>query len=417
VTETVITAIAAINALGSDLGAFARGLRTGRSAITSAGARLPAAARTTAGAWLDGFDGPDWPGVHGFDETTSRTLLKTAGRCAIPARTAVCVAQRAVTDARLSTAERDRTALIVAGNNLGLGYQARALAAFERGVIKPSHALTCLDTDAIGAISECAGIHAEAWTVGAASASGTVAVLAAARLIAAGQAEHCLVVAPMAELSAAELRALRDSGAMAHSRYLDEPHRLCRPFDRDRQGLVYGQGAAAVLVESAPTAARRARRPLARILGGGQYLDARRGTEPDPAGQANAMGAALDAAGLAAREVTYVNAHATGSAVGDPAEAAALRKVFGRRSRPVVNATKALIGHCMSGAGLQELIATLIQMTEGFVHPNPNLDEPIDDAPELAARTAEAARIDVAMSNSFAFSGINASVVLGRPGM
>lgn len=414
-TEPVITAVAAINALGSEVDAFALGLRAGRSAITSAGTRLPPEARVAAGAWLDGFDRPDWPRVYGFDEAESHRLLKAAGRCAIPARSAACVALDALSTASLSDEEKDRTVLIVAGNNLALGYQAEALAAFERGALKPSHALTCLDTDAIGAISACAGIHGEAWTIGAASASGTVAVLMAARLIAAAQAEHCLVVAPMTELSPAEFRALRDSGAMAHLRFLDEPDRLCRPFDQERQGLVYGQGAAAVLVESAEAARRRGRPALARILGGGQHLDGRRGTEPDPGGQAAAMRAALDAAGLAAGEVDYLNAHATGSAVGDPAEAFAIGQVFGRRSGPVVNATKALIGHCMTAAGLQELVATVIQMREGFIHPNPNLDRPIDQAPELAPRTATPARIEVAMSNSFAFSGINASVVIGRP--
>ncbi|HEX7995073.1 MAG TPA: beta-ketoacyl synthase N-terminal-like domain-containing protein, partial [Streptosporangiaceae bacterium] len=240
------------------------------------------------------------------------------------------------------------------------------------------------------------------------SASSALAVIAAARLVAEGHAQRCLVVAPHCELSPAEFRALHDSGAMAHHAFLDQPHRVCRPFDQDRQGFVYGQGAAAVLLERTGPGIE----PLALILGHGQRLDGRRGTEPNPAGQAAAIRAALLAARLRPGEVDYVNTHGTGSPAGDVSEAKAVYEVFG--SGPWINSTKPLLGHCMGAAGLQELIATILQLRHGFVHPNPNLELPLDIPLRFAGHTASAARIRVAVSNSFAFSGINASIVVGE---
>jgi acyl transferase domain-containing protein len=139
-------------------------------------------------------------------------------------------------------------------------------------------------------------------------------------------------------------------------------------------------------------------------------------TEPDPAGQARAMSQALARADLTPADVDYVNAHATGSVVGDQSEAAALLTAFGPGRRPLVNSTKALIGHCLSAGGLLELIATVLQMRDGFVHANPNLAHSVEPRLALAGRTAATAPMRVALSNSFAFGGISASVVLtGSP--
>ncbi len=323
----------------------------------------------------------------------------------------------AVRDAGLSPAEREGTGLVVAGNNLALGYHAEVSRAFadRPGSVRPSHALTHLDTDVIGVVAEATGVTAEGWQAGAASASGTVGVILASRLVAAGLLPRCLVVAPVTELSAAELRAFHTSGAMAGA--CEDPVRACRPFDRRRQGFVYGQGAAAVLVEDGGVAAARGAEPLASVAGHGQRLDGRRGTAPDPAGQAAALRAALGSAGVTPGEVDYVNAHGTGSVAGDEAEARALAEVFGgsRGGGPPVNATKALVGHCMGAAGLLEVVAVLLQMRDGFLHPNPNLDESLDPALPLAGRTAVPAAIGTAVSNSVAFSGINCALVLNAP--
>jgi malonyl-ACP decarboxylase len=361
-----------------------------------------------AGPLLGQFRAADWA-RRWLAEPEASAVAKIAARTALPAATACCVAAQALGGAGLGERDRDRTALIVAGNNLALDYQARTVLEYRDAPrsIRPSHALTCLDTDAVGAVSATTGVRGEGWTIGAASASGGLALIAAARLLLLGEADHCLVVAPAAELSAAEEAALRHAGALAG------PGETCRPFDTGRSGFVRGQAAAAIVLERTADAERRGASVLARLTGYGLRLDGRRGTEPDPAGQSAAMTAALRRAGLVPRDIDYVNTHGTGSRAGDVSEATALRSVFGGGPTvPHVNATKALVGHCLSAAGLVEAVATVLQLRDGFVHANPNLWEPVDAGIGLVGRAAVSATLRTAVSNSFAFGGINVSVVL-----
>jgi malonyl-ACP decarboxylase len=407
-----VTAASVLSPLADDLDGFTAALLAGRSAVqlspTDGGSGLPVAA-------LDGFALADWARRHLPDDpATTARLRKVAGRAALPARTAACVALRAVRDSGLS---RDRladgTALLVAGSNLALAHQAETVLGHDRapGRLRASYALTHLDVDVVGVVSELTGIRGEGWTLGGASASGTLALVQAARTIAAGWAERVLVVAPAAELSPVEAESFRRTGALAHEHLRAEPTRMCRPFDRDRQGFVRGQAAAAVVLERADAARERGAGVLAEIAGHGQRLDARRGTEPDAEGQAAAMRAALATAGLAPGDIDYVNAHGTGSVLGDETEAASLHKVFGGCTGLRVNSTKPLTGHCLSAAGLVEAVATIAQLRAGSVHPNPNLEHPVADLP-WAGRTAERRPLRTALSNSFAFGGINASVVI-----
>lgn len=127
------------------------------------------------------------------------------------------------------------------------------------------------------------------------------------------------------------------------------------------------------------------------------------------------MRAAIAAAGIAAPAIGYVNAHATGSMLGDETECAALRQVLGGQAAGArVNSTKALVGHGLTAAGAVEAIATLLQLNGGFIHPNPLLRDPIDPALRFAGAAAEPMRCDTALSNGFAFGGFNTCVVLRR---
>ncbi len=283
-----------------------------------------------------------------------------AGRGPLPARSAVEVAVAAI--AGLAPAQLEDAALFVAGNNLALDYHAQVWQRFREppNSVRPSHALSYLDTDVVGAVSAATGIRGEGCTVGGASASGTLAVIAASRLIRSGEADACVVVAPANGLSGAERQALLASGAMTEG--------VCRPFDVERDGFVFRPAAAAVVLQ-------RDGEPLAWLTGHGQRLDGRRGTEPDATGQATALRRALADAGIAPSEVDYVNAHGTGSVAGDAVEAAALVDVFG--TGPLVNSTNGLVGHGLGAAGLTELVATVLQLRGGFVHGNPNLRGPV----------------------------------------
>jgi malonyl-ACP decarboxylase len=317
--------------------------------------------------------------------------------------------------ARLPVGER--TGLLVAGANLALAHQAGTVLGHDRrpGGLRASYALTHLDVDVTGVVSELTGIRREGWAVGAGSASGTVAVIQAARMLAEGWLDQCLVVAPLAELSATELEAFRRTGALAEPGPHEAPQTLCRPFDVRRSGFVYGQAAAAVVLERTASPAARGVRPLAEVAGYGQVLDAHRGTEPNSAGQVAAIRAALSAAGASPGDVDYVNAHGTGSVLGDATEARSLRTVFAGHL-PLVNSTKAMVGHCMAAAGVVELVATVLQMGAGVCHPNPHLDTPLDDDLALLGRRAEAHPVRVALSTSFAFGGVSAALLLRAAG-
>lgn len=412
--DVAITGASVLNTLADSLDGFAEALFAGRSGVRATDApgeqeALPAA--------LLSFDLADWIARNLPSGAASSDVLAGLGRrVAPPAGTAACVAEDALRAAEVADQDRAQCALIVAGNNLALDYQARTTLGFaERpGSLRPSHAVTHLDFDAVGTVSAVTGVRAEGCTVGAASASSAVAVMHAARLVCTGWVPRCLVVAPLAELAGAELRALRLAGALAGLDDGDDPAAVCRPFDRGRRGFVYGQGAAAIVLQRGADSRREGARVLAYLDGFGQRLDGRRGTEPDRAGQVAAMIAAIRSAGLTAADIDYVNAHATGSMLGDEVEAAALLELFGADGPPV-NSTKPMVGHCLSGAGLQELIATALQLRAGTCHPNPNLDRPLERAPNLVGGQPLPGEFGVALTNNLAFDGLNASIVLTHP--
>jgi malonyl-ACP decarboxylase len=193
---------------------------------------------------------------------------------------------------------------------------------------------------------------------------------------------------------------------------------VCRPFDRTGQGFVPGLAGGCVVLESADAAEARGRRPRVAVAGGAMTLDANSRLDPSAAGEARAIRAALADADLAPERVDYVNTHGTGSELGDVAELRALDLAFGAHAlRLRLNATKGLTGHCLSSAGVIECIATAIQLEQGFLHPNPKLDEPISDRHRFVGRAAETCAAEVAISNNFAFGGINTAVVLVERGL
>lgn len=405
--DVVISSAAVLTSVADTIAGFTTALRNGWSGVRSVS--LPDSARVRVAAFLTA-DSDDVGSVLGTQRAARLRAL--THRCALPARAAARAGWEAALAAELGPAELARTAVVVGGNNLALGHQARAVTRMEcgDGKVLPSYALTHLDTDIVGVISELAGATAEGYTIGGASASGTLALIHACRLLALDAADHCLVIGALSELSTAEYRALHDSGAMASGAAMP-PVAVCRPFDRQRCGFVHGHGAGAVVLERQSTALRRGVRPWAAVIGYAQQLDGKRGTAPQPASQAETITAALRSAGLSPSEVDYVNAHATGSVLGDRSEAEALASVFGG-ARPLVNATKELTGHCLAGSGLIEAVATAIQLREGFCHPNPNLTEPADPRLAYAGPKAVDVPLSAAISTSFAFSGINAAMVI-----
>jgi len=184
----------------------------------------------------------------------------------------------------------------------------------------------------------------------------------------------------------------------------------CRPFSKNRLGLILGEGAAMLVLETLEHALARGAKIYAELAGFGMSADAHHLTNPLPEGAARAMNDALDDAGLSREQINYVNAHGTGTPANDSAETRALRQVFGSHAdRLAVSSTKSMHGHALGAAGALEAAATILALHGNFIPPTANFLEldPVCDL-DVVPNEARAAQIEAALSNSFAFGGLNA---------
>jgi 3-oxoacyl-[acyl-carrier-protein] synthase II len=255
-----------------------------------------------------------------------------------------------------------------------------------------------------------AGVH----TPVSACASGAEAVAYGTDMIRRGRADVVVVGGTEACLHPLPLAAF--AAMMALSKREDEPTRASRPYDKGRDGFVFGEGAACLVLESAEHAAARGARVYAEVAGAGLTSDAHHIAQPDPvgAGAARAMRAALDDADASPADVVHLNAHATSTPQGDVAEAAAIRGALGADADHVaVSATKSMTGHLLGAAGAVESVATVLALYHRTAPPTTNLDDPDDDVDldvvRNEPRTLPAGDL-VALNNSFGFGGHNVAV-------
>ena len=245
-----------------------------------------------------------------------------------------------------------------------------------------------------------------------ACSSGSEAIAHAWRLIATGEADVVVAGGVEGQIDAVPIASFAMMRAMSTRN--DEPERASRPFDRDRDGFVFGEAGAVLVLESEEHARCRGADIHGRILGAGITSDAYHIVAPDPqgAGIARAMRKALDTAGLSGADVDHVNAHATSTSVGDASEAAAIAAVAGQAS---VYAPKSALGHSIGAVGALEAILTVLTVREQIVPPTLNLDnqDPAVDL-DVVAGSPRRQRIDYALSNSIGFGGHNVALAVGR---
>ncbi|MBD5558036.1 MAG: beta-ketoacyl-[acyl-carrier-protein] synthase family protein, partial [Desulfovibrio sp.] len=261
------------------------------------------------------------------------------------------------------------------------------------------------------------GVHGPGMTLETACSAGGDAVMTAAMLLRAGEADAMIVLGGENILCPSVVSSLAQAKAL--SRRNDEPKAASRPFDRDRDGFVIGEGGGALVLETLAHARARGAHILAELAGWGNSLDAHHITAPDPTGEGAAacMRAALRRAGLAPSDIGYVNAHGTSTGLGDIAETVALKKVFGGvDTAPPVSSTKGATGHLMGAGGITEIIACIMALREGILPPTLNLDTPDPQCDlDYVPRTAREAHVDAAMSNSLGFGGQNSSIIVTSP--
>jgi len=250
-----------------------------------------------------------------------------------------------------------------------------------------------------------------------ACAAGVQAIGDAARMIRAGEADIALCGGAEACIDLVALGGFAAARALSTG-FNDEPRKASRPFDRDRDGFVMGEGAGLLVIEALEHALARGATILAELTGYGTSADAYHITSgpEDGSGARRAMEAAMRQADLKPDDIRHLNAHSTSTPVGDKGELAAIKAVFGGGKTIAVSATKSVTGHLLGAAGGLEAVFTVLALRDQVVPPTLNLENPDDDAQglDLVAREARPAAIEHAISNGFGFGGVNASVVFSR---
>ena len=400
-----ITGVGVVCPLGNDATAFYRALLEGRSGIRRLQSRFVERLGTRIGATV-AFDAASHfpaPKLRMLDRV-SQFALAAAGQALAQSRGA------------LEGVDRRRAGVFV-GTGMGgsestdEGYHTLYAANSDR--LKPFCVLMAMTNAPAAWIGLDHGLEGPNLTYSTACSSSTVAIGEAARRIAQGECDVAVAGGAEAPLSFGTIKAWEALKTLANEDPRD-PGASCKPFSRDRSGLVLGEGAAMLVLEDERRARARGAPILATLVGYGLATDSTHITRPSVAGQAAAMQLALEDSGLGPDAVGYINAHGTGTAANDPVETAAIRQVFGARAQATpVSSTKSMHGHLLGAAGGLELVAAILAAREKVLPPTTNLSVPdpecdLDYVPN-AARRVDA--VGTVMSNSFAFGGTNAVLV------
>ncbi|MGH9795294.1 MAG: beta-ketoacyl-[acyl-carrier-protein] synthase family protein [Candidatus Acidiferrales bacterium] len=401
--RVAITGAGVICACGRNRAEFWNALREGRSGIApitladGSGLRFANAAEVH-----------DWDGAQHFDPAKLSLLDRFAQFTLVAAREALSDAALALTPEL-----RERTAVVTGSS---MGGQTTEEAGYE-GLLRRGarvHPLTIPRSMAnAGASHICIefGITGPGYTISSACSSANHAIGLALRAVQNGEAEAAIAGGGEAPITYTSLRAWEGMRVIAPD--------TCRPFSKDRRGMILGEGAAMLVLEPLEAAQARGARVYAELAGFGMSSDAHHITQPSADGAAAAMRAALRDAAMAPEQVGYINAHGTGTPVNDPTETRAIRCVFGTHAeRLAVSSTKSMHGHALGAAGAIEAVATLLALHESTLPPTANFTEAdpecdLDVVPNQA-RDVSATPVECALSNSFAFGGLNAVLAMRR---
>lgn len=404
--RVVLTGLGVASALGLDLKTLERALRHGHSGISYCPAYAAHGFKCQIAGWIS-----DWQASHFF----SKKALKTMGR---GSEFTSYAALQAMEDSHLPPAEvqTDRCGVIVGcgeGSSFDMFEAASAMAAYNTprkiGIRVPKTMASSRSANITLLI------HNQGMSLGIsdACATGLVNIGYAYQVVKWGIQD--IVFAGGGESCDWTGGAFFDAMGVTPTHFNDRPTAASRPFDRDRQGFVMGEGGGVVVVEELNRAISRGAPIYGEIIGyatncdGGYSMVA-----PLASGQANCMSAALKEAGLSPAAIDYINAHGTATQLGDASEIAAIQQVFGAHG-PMLTSTKSQIGHTIGAAGAIELIATLLMMKHGFIAPSINLDC-LDEAcsyPNIVT-DCKTVELNTVLTNNFAFGGSNATLIIQK---
>ncbi|MBW3612623.1 MAG: beta-ketoacyl-ACP synthase II [Chloroflexi bacterium] len=407
--RAVVTGLGAITPIGNDVPTFWRNLVDGVSGVAPISAFDASDLEVRIAAEVTGFDAKDW-----MD-------FKQARRMSRFAQLAVAAARQAIDDASLDIGDANRDDVAVVVNTGGGGLQEIAIGEMtlaQKGPARVSPFMVPMMSPSMAAcqISIQNGIRGPIITSVAACASGVQAFVEAQRLIERGDVDVVIAGGTESAIMPVSFAALANMGALSTRN--DDPERASRPFDGDRDGFVFGEAAAVLVVESAEHAAARGAEPIADIAGGALTGDAFHISAPDPSGYGAtlAMQRAVRDARLEPAHVDVVMAHGTSTPLNDATETAAIRAAFGEHAdRLAISGNKSMVGHTLGAAGAISALAAVLAIRDGLVPPTINQETPdpecdLDYVPNVARRQA----VNVAIINGFGFGGQNAVAVFGR---
>jgi nodulation protein E len=399
--RVAITGLGAICALGRTVRETAESLRAGRGGIGPIECTDMSQVRFQNGAEVRGYTHQPY-----FDDRRADFMDRFA-------QFAVIAAREAVADAGIDwTPEMRETAAIVTGSCVGgqstedIGFQEVYKLGHNR-----VHPLTIPKTMANAGASHISmefGITGPSFTISTACSSAGHAIGQAFQMIRTGQTDLAITGGSEATFSYGILKAWEAMRVVSPD--------TCRPFSKDRRGMILGEGGAMLVLEPLEAAIARGARIHAEIVGFGMSSDAGHITQPSSDGAARAMRAALRDAGLGLEQIGYINAHGTGTAANDSSEAAAIRAVFGAHAdRLAVSSTKSMHGHTLGAAAALECLATVLALRDGVLPPTANFNQRDPECDlDVIPNQAREAQVEWAISNSFAFGGLNAVLALRR---
>ncbi|BCV24789.1 beta-ketoacyl-ACP synthase II [Gelria sp. Kuro-4] len=407
--RAVITGIGALTPIGCGKEGFFAGLRAARNGIGRITRFDPAPFGSQMAGEIRDFEPADY-----MDKKESRRMDRFC-------QLGVAAARLAVADGQLKLEEEDpcRVGLSIGSGIGGIETFTEQVLVLDKkgpGRVSPFFIPMMIPNMAAGQISIFLGIKGPSLTTVSACASSADAIGHALRLIQRGEVDVVVAGGTEAPITPVSLAGFGSMKALSTRN--DDPEHACRPFDRDRDGFVMGEGAGVVLVEELEHARARGAHIYAELCGYGASSDAYHITAPAPGGEgaARAMALALADAGVTPVEVDYVNAHGTSTGYNDLYETQAIKSVFGEQAhRVAVSSTKSMTGHLLGAAGAVELIACLFALEEGIIPPTINYTTPDPDCDlDYVPNTPREAQVRTALSNSFGFGGHNAALVVRR---
>ena len=406
-TRVVVTGMGTVNPLGKDLEEYWHGLIEGRSGASPI-ERFPSDRLVTKFACqVNTFDPQDY------------IERKAAQRMARFSQMAVAASGMALADSGLDLSKEDSFRVGVAmGTGIG-GFDDMTQGAISfatKGRLNPLYAPMIIPNMAGASVAMHFHLRGPNTTVTTACAASTQTLGDATRMIQHGDAD--VMFAGGSEASLCEVGIAAFNAIRALSTRNEAPEKAGRPFDRDRDGFVPGEGSGILILESREHAINRGARIYGEILGYATTNDAFHQVAPDETGEAPARAVtnALKDAGLEPKDIDYVNAHGTSTQLNDAGETKALKLALGQHAYNVaISSTKSMIGHLLGAAGAVEAIATFLTINRGIIHPTINYENPDPDCDlDYVPNTARRKDVRIAISNGFGFGGHNAVVVLAR---